>query len=823
MGTSLSGLTPATTFDGLLKVGDNDPLTADLKAISTGDGTDTILQLSTTALQIGGDTTIETTGTWVDGFNSNLRLEANSPSMQFKDTSGTSGFMIGVTGGSTIFYQSSSADFSSVNAIGRIFGGRWSFGASTDLGASVGIKGSGADDTTTSLLVQNSAGTELLKVQDDGIIDSQYLRINGSSFSPTISAEGNVGKALRLGNEGFFSSFNYLDLKTWDGAAYSPAMRITGNTSQFVGIGETTPTARLHIKGGGNDNTTTALLVQNSDGADMMVLDDSKEVSFRGRSGFYNGVFIVENNHTKTQGNAIIGAFATPTARLHVKGGGNDDTTTSLLVQNSDGNDLLEVDDIGNVGIGGPNPLSATLHISSQSYFNNTTALRIQNSIGNNLLRVRGDGTTDILNSKYIFNQSGVSTGGAIFKGSGNDATTTALLVQNSDGATGFQVDDGGNIGLGNAPLTGIKVAQTSGAARFRDLYFGNIGSSAINNSSLTSINWNGSTGIGIANSEALAATAMLHIKGSAPVEDPPGTFTNPTALLVQNSAGANLLQVTDDGNLYGKTLNVSGLLKMNSGQTIRFGGSEAMSGNISTGNLDLGIHSNFTNTRVFSQLSVKGTGNGATTTALLVQNSDGTDMLRIMDGGADKVLRTSSAQIGSLEIVGANIGRGGGNPITFAGTNQIGMGEGTPTAKLHIKGTGNTPTTTALLVQNSDGTAAFKIQDDRKAVFSGLTEFSNNVQFLGANDTSSLNNMRFVVPGATKSFVINADYNLTNEPSALLEVQSTTKGFLPPRMTEGERNAIATPAVGLIVYQTDGEEGVYVNTTGGWRQMQLI
>ena len=408
-------------------------------------------------------------------------------------------------------------------------------------------------------------------------------------------------------------------------------------------------------------------------------------------------------------------------------------------------------------------------------------------------------------------------------KGSGATSATTSLLVQNSAGTTGFQVDDGGNIGLGNAPITGIKVAQTSGTARFRDLYFGNIGSTAINNGSLTSINWNGSTGIGIANSEALAATAMLHIKGSAPVEDPPGTFTNPTALLVQNSAGANLLQVTDDGNLYGKTLNVSGLLKMNSGQTIRFGGSEAMSGNISTGNLDLGIHSNFTNTRVFSQLSVKGTGNGATTTALLVQNSDGTDMLRIMDGGADKVLRTSSAQIGSLEIVGANIGRGGGNPITFAGTNQIGMGEGTPTAKLHIKGTGNTPTTTALLVQNSDGTAAFKIQDDRKAVFSGLTEFSNNVQFLGANDTSSLNNMRFVVPGATKSFVINADYNLTNEPSALLEVQSTTKGFLPPRMTEGERNAIATPAVGLIVYQTDGEEGVYVNTTGGWRQMQLI
>ena len=54
MGTSLSGLTPATTFDGLLKTSDNEPLDGTLKAISTGDGTDTMLQLSTTALQYWG-------------------------------------------------------------------------------------------------------------------------------------------------------------------------------------------------------------------------------------------------------------------------------------------------------------------------------------------------------------------------------------------------------------------------------------------------------------------------------------------------------------------------------------------------------------------------------------------------------------------------------------------------------------------------------------------------------------------------------------------------------------------------------------------------
>ena len=38
---------------------------------------------------------------------------------------------------------------------------------------------------------------------------------------------------------------------------------------------------------------------------------------------------------------------------------------------------------------------------------------------------------------------------------------------------------------------------------------------------------------------------------------------------------------------------------------------------------------------------------------------------------------------------------------------------------------------------------------------------------------------------------------------SAQLEVSSTTKGFLPPRMTTTQKNAIASPATGLMVYDT--------------------
>jgi hypothetical protein len=53
MGTSLTGLTPATTYDALIKVGDNGPLSATAKVLSDGLGNDSVLALSTTAVGVG--------------------------------------------------------------------------------------------------------------------------------------------------------------------------------------------------------------------------------------------------------------------------------------------------------------------------------------------------------------------------------------------------------------------------------------------------------------------------------------------------------------------------------------------------------------------------------------------------------------------------------------------------------------------------------------------------------------------------------------------------------------------------------------------------
>lgn len=57
----------------------------------------------------------------------------------------------------------------------------------------------------------------------------------------------------------------------------------------------------------------------------------------------------------------------------------------------------------------------------------------------------------------------------------------------------------------------------------------------------------------------------------------------------------------------------------------------------------------------------------------------------------------------------------------------------------------------------------------------------------------------------------INNDAS-TADNSAMLDVKSTDKGMLIPRMTAAQRNLIASPATGLLVYQTDGTSGFYFN-----------
>ncbi len=65
----------------------------------------------------------------------------------------------------------------------------------------------------------------------------------------------------------------------------------------------------------------------------------------------------------------------------------------------------------------------------------------------------------------------------------------------------------------------------------------------------------------------------------------------------------------------------------------------------------------------------------------------------------------------------------------------------------------------------------------------------------------------------------VNSDAS-SPDASAMLDVKSTTKGLLIPRMSVADRDNIASPATGLIVYVTDDNRFYYFDGTT-WVQMQ--
>jgi hypothetical protein len=138
---------------------------------------------------------------------------------------------------------------------------------------------------------------------------------------------------------------------------------------------------------------------------------------------------------------------------------------------------------------------------------------------------------------------------------------------------------------------------------------------------------------------------------------------------------------------------------------------------------------------------------------------------------------------------------------------NRLGVGTNAPSATTHIKGTGSTSATTSLLVQNSAGSEAFRIRDDLRGIFAGGLQVNANLDCLSvvfatgfASKGESDLRLGTSIFGYSMTFAsTTGDVTLTTS----LTINSTTKGFLPPRMTTTQKNAIASPAAGLVVYDS--------------------
>jgi hypothetical protein len=97
------------------------------------------------------------------------------------------------------------------------------------------------------------------------------------------------------------------------------------------------------------------------------------------------------------------------------------------------------------------------------------------------------------------------------------------------------------------------------------------------------------------------------------------------------------------------------------------------------------------------------------------------------------------------------------------------------------------------------------------RMAFDGFDGF----EFVDSNASAS----RMRIFGTTGNVLIGSAADVA---SSILTVESTTKGFLPPRMTTTQKNAIASPATGLVVYDTTLNK-LAVYTGAAWETITSV
>jgi hypothetical protein len=158
----------------------------------------------------------------------------------------------------------------------------------------------------------------------------------------------------------------------------------------------------------------------------------------------------------------------------------------------------------------------------------------------------------------------------------------------------------------------------------------------------------------------------------------------------------------------------------------------------------------------------------------------------------------TLVASANSDVLVGMDI-----NPIynigAFTGVLQFGLRVVTRnSAQIALGGTNQAGQ--VVFARGSDGAFQGSI-----GYTSGATASDFAIRSGGGSGTLAFDNNtgRIAQFFSTGNFTLQNGGTFTDIPTARLAVNSTTQGFLPPRMTTTEKNAIASPATGLVVFDT--------------------
>jgi hypothetical protein len=294
------------------------------------------------------------------------------------------------------------------------------------------------------------------------------------------------------------------------------------------------------------------------------------------------------------------------------------------------------------------------------------------------------------------------------------------------------------------------------------------------------------------------------------------------------------IFNANDFGHYNSAAGDISILNDFNTGK-IKFsagGSSTAQMTLFSTGNIgintttDAGFKLDVNGTaRVQGSLTIPSTANfgvsitrsGTAGIAQQVLNSSGT-LYQGVDSSAGGFLFTGGLPYASFFGNGANyptqFGTNGAVRMTIFAGGNVAVGTTTDAGfKLDVNGTARVSgPSTYSMVYDSNGVFNLNGTYARLDLFNQSGSLRARLNCDGPNGTLTLyqNASGYVflngAQSANDNFIngaVSIGKNSAASTTSILELTSTTKGFLPPRMTTTQRNAIASPATGLIVYDT--------------------
>lgn len=815
------------TYQSLLKLEDNTILTTTSKNITDGLGNASPLYMSTTRIGIGTNTPANTLSVVGADSVNNLGVYGASGRLQIR------GYLSATYG--TLFESTTSGGALMPTTISAskilLLDGQVGINT-TSTGAQLHIKGTGSTSATTSLLVQNSSANTLLQVLDNGLVyvgtantglsfsgsNTQIFNNGGSGgrisfamggvsyieiYQPINNGGGftsgtlnNITTPFTYTNTSGAVSYNLLSISpginntgtyvgTIRGIYYNPSLTslvgtthialetVTGDvllttTSGQVGIGS--------VYGGWRLNVDGAIRAQRIDltgsagpGHVMLRIDDNGTVLRNNTFNINSG-----NGNAGQNANLAVGNTDSTLARLYVKGSGTTSSTTSLWVQNSSNVDLLKITD------------DSTFYFKGAS----GTTLRIKSGIETNssTIQFNNEGLSGGYSGGYTFTNGfggnyGTVVSLRIYPGKVGIGNITEGTMQNN--AMNLYVDNTQTGGRNKAIKLNVNFANIS--TEYNGIQFDTIengsGGAFIGSQYNTATSSYGSdlaiftttesstyteTARFVGKSQSLSIgagknpTARLHVVGT-------GSTSATSSLLVQNSSGNRLLETKDNGDLYvGNTASNTGTIYVPHSPTfvdrvfMRIDGGFPLFSTVSNALLEISC----------SQFYTQGN--------MAMRNAN--------QGIIGQVaVQTNNSSIQLTTSVNA-----------YNGTNQDDACN-----LLYIKNNGVT-------LQAGGSVNFLKLDGTVNEAGGGGVKFCTGIYY---NPTLTggalLANSHYCYHATSGQMMVNTT---SPQASAQLQVDSTTRGVLFPRMTTAQKLAIASPVGGLQVFDTTLNQMSYYN-----------